>query len=131
MRAVIVLLPPPITAAAVEDVIVGVCDVGADVPATVDGEVALEPWRGGPAALAAEVWGLPLPDDAELPVPPVIDEAEELVPVGVGATAGPVPAPEAVPSEGVGWHFTERLLVNLSKPSAESGSDAPAGSVPT
>ena len=119
------------TAAAVEDVIVGVCDVGAGVPATVDGEVAPEPWKGGPAALATEVWGLPVPDDAELPVPPVIDGAEELLSVGVEATAGPVPAPEAVPSEGVGWHFPERLLVKLSKPSAESGSDDSAGSVPT
>ena len=52
----------------------------------------------------------------------------------VGAATGPAvpPAANATPSEGVAWHVVaERLLVKLTRPSAESGSDAPAGSVPT
>ena len=52
--------------------------------------------------LVAEFWGPPLPDDTELPGPPVIEEVVELEPVGVGAAAGPVPAPDAIPNEGIG-----------------------------
>lgn len=118
------------TAAVAEDVIIGVCEVCVPAPATVDEDVAPEPWKGGPAMLVAEICGPPLPDDAELPTPPVT-EAEELVLVRVGAAVGPVTAPDAVPSEGVGLHVADRLLVKLIKPSDESGSDASAGNVPT
>lgn len=80
--------------------------------------------------LVAEICGPTLPDDAELSTPPLI-EAEELLAVRVGTIAGPAPAPDAVSSEGVGLHVADRLLVKLIKPSDESGSDAPAGNVPT
>ena len=81
--------------------------------------------------LVAEICGPPLPHYVERPAPPVIEDAEGLVPVGVGGAAGPVPAPDGVPSEGVGWHVADRLLVKLIKPSDESESDVPAGNVPT
>ena len=118
------------TAAVAEDVIIGVCEVCVLDPATVDEDVAPEPWKRGPAMLVAEICLLPLLDDAELLTLLVI-EAEELVLVRVGAVASPVPAPDVVPSEGVGLHVADRLLVKLIKPSDESGSNAPAGNVPT
>lgn len=102
-------------------------------PATADEEGTPEPEKGRSCDLIAGFWRSSLLDDAELPAPPVNDGAEDLVPVpvGEGLAAGPVSAPDTMPSEGVGRHVAERLLVKLIKPSAESGSDAPAGSVPT
>lgn len=129
------LLPPPATAAAV--VVVGcwtgvVAGGAAAVVMGFAGGLTDDCWAGDDVA-GAEVTGATLLAESaeELTAALVAVRDGDAAPVLVGMATDPVPAPDAVPSEGVAWHVADKPDAKAFRPSDCKGSDGPAGRVPT